>query len=223
LIRIFDRDLKAAGIAKRDERGRTLDVHALRTTFGTLLSKGGVPLRTAQAAMRHSDPSLTANVYTDPKLLDVHGALDALPSLPLDGGPTAEPERARATGTDTQSPGAVAPLVAPNWCNGRQTAGTDGKMQAEPSDSSRWAGLDANPGFDEGRATLAIAGNASTKWAMRDSNPRHPACKAPRSYPAKSTKTPVILGYTRCSSHVQGFTSDCEELRENGVFRGPSV
>jgi hypothetical protein len=34
--------------------------------------------------MRHSDPSLTANVYTDPKLLGVHGALDALPALPLD-------------------------------------------------------------------------------------------------------------------------------------------
>ncbi len=81
LVRIFDRDLKAAGIPKRDDRGRTLDVHALRTTFGTLLSKGGVPLRTAQAAMRHSDPSLTANVYTDPKLLDVSGALDALPTL----------------------------------------------------------------------------------------------------------------------------------------------
>ena len=40
LDRIFDRDLKLAGIAKRDERGRTLDVHALRTTFGTLLGKG---------------------------------------------------------------------------------------------------------------------------------------------------------------------------------------
>ncbi len=39
--------------------------------------------RTAQAAMRHSDPSLTANVYTDPKLLDVTGALDKLPFLPL--------------------------------------------------------------------------------------------------------------------------------------------
>lgn len=66
LLRIFDRDLTAAGIAKRDDRGRTLDLHALRTTFGTLLSNGGVPLRTAQAAMRHSDPSLTANVYTGP-------------------------------------------------------------------------------------------------------------------------------------------------------------
>ncbi len=94
LVKILDRDLVAAGIAryvkdpdtgkvridKRDDRGWTVDVHALRHTFGTLLSKGGVPLRTAQAAMRHSDPSLTANVYTDPRLLDVAGAMDALPS-----------------------------------------------------------------------------------------------------------------------------------------------
>ena len=52
LVRILDRDLVAAKIArrvrvdgggridKRDERGRTVDVHALRHTFGTLLSKG---------------------------------------------------------------------------------------------------------------------------------------------------------------------------------------
>ncbi len=99
LTRILDRDLVMAGIArwvkdpetgkvridKRDGRGWTIDVHALRTTFGTLLSKGGVSLRTAQAALRHSDPSLTANVYTDPHLLDVAGALNSLPSLPVDG------------------------------------------------------------------------------------------------------------------------------------------
>ena len=71
----------AAGIDKADERGRTIDVHALRHTFGTLLSKGGVAPRTAQAAMRHSSIDLTMNVYTDPKLLDVQGALDSLPSL----------------------------------------------------------------------------------------------------------------------------------------------
>lgn len=65
---------------KRDGRGGTLDVHALRTTFGTMLSKGGVAPRTAQAAMRHSDIRLTMGVYTDPKLLDVRGALDALPA-----------------------------------------------------------------------------------------------------------------------------------------------
>jgi hypothetical protein len=94
LVRILDRDLVAAGIAhrvevapgkwkidKRDERGRTVDVHALRHTFGTLLSKGGVAPRTAQAAMRHSTIELTMNVYTDPKLLDVAGAVEVLPEL----------------------------------------------------------------------------------------------------------------------------------------------
>ena len=70
-------------VVKTDDRGRTIDIYALRHTFGTHLSKAGVPLRTAQAAMRHSDPSLTANVYTDPKLLDVAGAVASLPDLPL--------------------------------------------------------------------------------------------------------------------------------------------
>jgi hypothetical protein len=30
LVRILDRDLKAAGIPKTDDRGRTVDVHALQ-------------------------------------------------------------------------------------------------------------------------------------------------------------------------------------------------
>jgi|GEM_PF-410420 len=81
LRRIFDRDMKAAGIPKRDERGRTIDVHAMRTTFGTLLSTSGTAPRTAQAAMRHSDIKLTMGVYTDPKLLDVRQAVENLPSI----------------------------------------------------------------------------------------------------------------------------------------------
>ena len=78
LRRILDRDLAAAGISKRDEHGRTLNVHALRHTFASLLSRGGVSPRTAQAAMRHSDINLTMQTYTDPKLLDVRGAIDVL-------------------------------------------------------------------------------------------------------------------------------------------------
>jgi len=81
LTRIFNRDLVVANIPKRDERNRVIDVHALRVSFGTHLCAAGVPLRTVQAAMRHSKPELTANIYTDPKLLDVAGALEALPSL----------------------------------------------------------------------------------------------------------------------------------------------
>src|SRR5437762_13339830 len=77
----FNRDLKLAGIPKKDERGRTLDVHALRTTFAMLMNKGGVAPRTAQAAMRHSDIRLTMETYTDSKQLDVRAALDVLPAL----------------------------------------------------------------------------------------------------------------------------------------------
>ena len=100
LVRILNRDLNTAGIPKRDERGRTLDVHALRGTFATLLSKGGVAPRTAQAAMRHSTIDLTMNTYTDPKLLDVCGALDSLPSLNLNASPSTNRNAMRATGTD---------------------------------------------------------------------------------------------------------------------------
>lgn len=81
LLHALHRDLKVAGIPKRDERGRTVDLHALRHTFGTHLSRGGVFPRTAQAAMRHSTIDLTMGLYVDPKLLEVAGALDALPGL----------------------------------------------------------------------------------------------------------------------------------------------
>lgn len=58
-VKIFDRDLAAAGIRKRDERGRTVDVHALRHTFSTHLSKNGVAPRTAKAAIPYSSLDLT--------------------------------------------------------------------------------------------------------------------------------------------------------------------
>jgi integrase len=107
LVKILNRDLAAAGIAKRDDRGRTVDVHALRHTFASHLVAAGVAPRTAQAAMRHSSLELTMQLYTDPRLLDVAGALAALPALPTAG---TMPETARATGTDNAS--AVALNVA---------------------------------------------------------------------------------------------------------------
>lgn len=79
LARILDRDLVAAGIArkvqdaaghwrieKRDDQGRTIDVHALRHITATFLAKSGVAPRTAQSIMRHSDIRLTLGTYTDP-------------------------------------------------------------------------------------------------------------------------------------------------------------
>jgi integrase len=142
LVKILDRDLVLAGIArrvkvggkwqidKRDERGRTVDVHALRHTFGTLLSKGGVTPRTAQAAMRHSDIRLTMNVYTDPALLDVRGALDALPALPLDDLDRRQQSAALATGTDDRSASLSPRSVAPTADKQGQTLSQTGKLSS---------------------------------------------------------------------------------------------
>jgi integrase len=82
LIRRFHADCRRAGIVRRDERDRQIDLHALRTTFGSMLARSGVPIRTAQQLMRHSDINLTARVYVDPALLDLQGAVEALPSVP---------------------------------------------------------------------------------------------------------------------------------------------
>jgi hypothetical protein len=182
LVKILDRDLVLAGIArrvkvggkwvidKRDGRGRTLDVHALRHTFGTLLSKGGVTPRTAQAAMRHSDIKLTMNVYTDPALLDVRGALDALPALPLAG-----PDRgaAKATGTEGGA-GKFAPGFAPTWCKRVQTGTTPGKTEVGGPVGATGEGVVVSGGADKGKDPLSIPDSGSSMSGRLDSNQRPP-------------------------------------------------
>ena len=74
----MNRDLAAAGIPKVDADGCVVHIHALRHSFGTHLSKAGVAPRVAQAAMRHSDISLTMNTYTDARLLDTAEAIESL-------------------------------------------------------------------------------------------------------------------------------------------------
>jgi hypothetical protein len=88
------------------------------------LSKGNVSLRTAQAAMRHSDPSLTANVYTDPKLLDVRAALDVLPQLPLD---ESVPEQGKTGVSPSENAGKqVSPDCTPDCTRSRKSVSKTG-------------------------------------------------------------------------------------------------
>ena len=94
-IRVFDRDLKAAGIDKTDTQGRTLDVHCLRHTFATLLSRAKVAPRTAQELLRHSDIRLTMQTYTHLELLDTAHAVESLPEIE-----TLQEAAASLTGTD---------------------------------------------------------------------------------------------------------------------------
>ncbi|MGL5094393.1 MAG: hypothetical protein ACRDD1_02320 [Planctomycetia bacterium] len=109
----------------------------MRHSFGSLLSAGGVAPRTAQAAMRHSSIDLTMNVYTDPRVLDVAGALEALPSLPLGAGPNG-PQRTKATGTHGRAAAwapqsSLAPTLAPNPGKGSKLGASAGNRDRDAS------------------------------------------------------------------------------------------
>jgi len=105
MSKVFHADCKAAGVPRHDGAGRAVDVHALRHTFGTMLAKAGVSLQVAQRAMRHSTPTLTANVYTHLGLVDVAGAVEKLPSIGM-GAHQAAAEMAVNSVTPTVTPGA---------------------------------------------------------------------------------------------------------------------
>jgi integrase len=81
LIKRFNADCKRAGIPKKDDRGKTADIHSLRMTFNTWLATVGVQPRVAQELMRHEDIDITMNVYTDEALFDLSAAVEALPAL----------------------------------------------------------------------------------------------------------------------------------------------
>lgn len=76
---MLKRDLKAAKIAYADAEGRVFDFHALRTQFATMLARADVSLKKAQALMRHSTPTLTANIYTKLTTTELADAVERLP------------------------------------------------------------------------------------------------------------------------------------------------
>jgi integrase len=100
-IKEHRRWLSAAGIAYTDATGRRVDIHALRHTFGTLLSKVGVSPREAMSLMRHTDIRLTMNVYTDPRIFNLAAAVEKLPGT---GPDTPQAQTQAATGTDASRP-----------------------------------------------------------------------------------------------------------------------
>jgi hypothetical protein len=158
---------------KRDDRGRILDVHALRTTFGMLLSKGGVAPRTAQAAMRHSDIKLTMGVYTDPKSLDVRGALDALPALPLQA-ERSEAEAVRATGTDDEAARRFVPGFVPTLYKLVQTESSPDKTGWDGTSSERPSSVDVSSTSDKGKGRVSFPDTRPSQSGREDSNLRPP-------------------------------------------------
>jgi integrase len=137
LVRILDRDLAAAGIPKRDDRGRTVDVHAMRGTFASHLARAGVSPVTLKTLMRHARIETTLKHYADPALLDVAGAVEMLPAVT-----TASTVGVVATGTDS-----VALGVALNQGHSRQNVALSGNRAAGRRQSEKPATPVQNTGI----------------------------------------------------------------------------
>ncbi len=118
----FKRDLERAGIPLADELGRTLDRHALRTTFVSWLGRYGVDPRAQIMLARHTPQGVTLRNYQDFRLFDLWAEICKLPSL------LTEPEAMQATGTydATCGPGVV-PLSGSD-CRDMALIGEKGRL-----------------------------------------------------------------------------------------------
>lgn len=83
------RDIESAGVARMID-GRTTGLHSFRKGMATELARAGVAEGVAQALLRHSDPRLTRNVYTDSRLLPLADAIAGMERL-LTSEPPAKP------------------------------------------------------------------------------------------------------------------------------------
>ncbi|RNC81358.1 MAG: site-specific integrase [Phycisphaera sp.] len=83
-IRTVRRDYERARIALRDELGRSVDFHALRTTAATRLARAGITPQVAQKLMRHRDFRTTLR-YMVLELDDQARAMEMLQGVRTDG------------------------------------------------------------------------------------------------------------------------------------------
>jgi len=187
LDKIFNKDIALAGIPKTDNRGYVADVHGLRTTFCSMLSKAGILPKTVQLAMRHGSIDLTMETYTDPALLDLHTAVAALPLA-----------NRRKMVIETYSPTQLAPVLAPDGHKGS----TEQPLSANPAEATN--SDDHRSSFvvtsspDNRKASLSFADNEALPERVRGIEP-----------PPEAWEASVLpLNYTRNSTALS-LTSRC--------------
>ena len=88
--RPFKKDLATAEIDVRDKSGAVVDLHSLRHTCATWLTRAGVIPKVAQYLMRHANLSTTMGIYTHLDLTDMANGVAALPEIE----PPTEPSHA---------------------------------------------------------------------------------------------------------------------------------
>ena len=110
-----------------DEAGLYADFHALRHSFVSLITQGGVHPKLAQNLARHSDINLTMSRYSDTLLRDKAEALDVLPEFSsLFDGDRPDRQELRTIGTDATK---ITPAVSVH----AESVSTKGSREAAES------------------------------------------------------------------------------------------
>lgn len=77
---LLQADLAEIGIPAKTRSG-IIDFHALRTTYGTILARSGIPIQHAQRLMRHSTPDLMMRHYAKLGINDLGEQVAKLPKI----------------------------------------------------------------------------------------------------------------------------------------------
>ena len=85
--------------------------------------------------MRHSKIDMTMNVYTDPRMLDIQGAVESLPSMSVTSDPTENRQRI-AAGAENLTPCSVTPTVTPDADFSGLSQSTAVTLNAFPTDAN---------------------------------------------------------------------------------------
>jgi hypothetical protein len=172
--------------------------------------------------MRHSTIDLTMNVYTDPRLLDVAGAVEALPSLPLDGGSHPERIAAKATGTNDSRASELAPTLAPTPDKPRVLQSISTLLSNQrPADAVPEAlAVSACPVKRKDPLTTAV--NGSSEWAAPGSNWRPLPCECAGSPSEGVTNqevasTPSDACTAACTSEAENANAGTAETASLGT------
>jgi len=104
-------DLRRAGIERKDATGRVLHFHAFRKTFQTWGAVAGIGQRSAQEMLGHSDPSLTAGVYTDVAALQLHSEVAKLPWVGAQSGVAIDAQKCARIAAPSRFRGLLTELI----------------------------------------------------------------------------------------------------------------
>ncbi len=188
------KDFGRAGITRKDEAGRIVDFHALRTTFGTNLAQQSVPPQHAQRLMRHADYRTTQNHYTKLEVTDTRKAVKRLQSI----GPTGNDSRYDSSAQQIRQQSVHASM--------REDASGCDKQEESGDEEGKPKSL------DEGSSGDSVPTDATqctpVRWSgRRDSSSRHSASmRRHNPFPRNSIPTSLSarLPFAVNSAHIVG-------------------